>query len=72
MPAPTADDIKLDVISMTEWRVRDSRFPATDSRCVVGFVERRGDVYEVISVLQPGDVHRCGSLASATLSFTAQ
>jgi hypothetical protein len=68
--APTAHDIRLDVISMTEWRVSDRRFHSSDSRCVIGFIERRGFDYEVISVLQPGAARTFGSLATATLSFS--
>ena len=71
-PIPTAHDIRLDLISMNEWRVCDRRFPTTDSRSVIGFIERRGFDYEVISVLTPGPVRSYGSLASATLSFSAE
>ena len=70
MSLPTAHDIRLDLISMNEWRVCDRRFPQTDSRSVLGFIERRGFDYEVISVLTPGPVRSYGSLASATLSFS--
>lgn len=69
-PSPTAHDIRLDVISMNEWRVCDRRVPASDARSVLGFIERRGYEYEVISVLRPGPVRSFGSLASATLSFS--
>ena len=68
---PTAHDVKLDLLSMTEWRVRDRRFAETDSRGVLGFVERRGFVYEVTRMDDPGRIIRCGSLASATAEFTA-
>ena len=68
--APAADDIRLDVISMTEWRVSDRRFASSDSRSVIGFIERRGFDYEVISVIQPGAARAFGSLATATLSFS--
>ena len=70
MPAPAAHDIRLDLISMNEWRVSDRRYHQTDSRSVLGFIERRGFDYEVISVLTPGPVRSYGSLASATLSFS--
>jgi hypothetical protein len=70
MPAPTAQDIRLDLISMNEWRVCDRRVPESDSRCVLGFIERRDFEYEVISVLKPGPVCSYGSLATATLSFS--
>jgi len=55
---------------MHEWRVRDRRFPHNDARSVLGFIERHGDEYEIISVISPTGVRTCGSLASATLSFT--
>jgi len=72
MPAPTAHDIRLDLISVSEWRVCDRRFPQSDSRTVIGFIERREFEYEVISVLTPGPVRSFGSLASATLSFSTE
>lgn len=71
MPTPTADDIRLDIVSMHEWRVCDRRFAENDARSVLGFIERHGDHYEIISVLDPTGVRTCGSLASATLSFSA-
>lgn len=70
IPAPRAHDIRLDLISMNEWRVCDRRFPPTDSRCVLGFVERRGFDYEAISLVTPGEVRSFGSLSTATLSFS--
>ncbi len=69
-PTPNASDIRLDLISMNEWRVCDRRFSERDSRSVLGFIERREFAYEVISVLTPGPVRSFGSLASATLSFS--
>jgi len=71
-PAPAAHDIRLDLISMNEWRVCDRRFPQSDSRCVLGFIERHGFEYEVLTLRHPGPVQTFGSLASATLSFSAE
>ena len=71
-PAPSAFDIRLDLISMNEWRVCDRRFPQSDSRCVLGFIERRGFDYEVLTLRDPGPVTMFGSLATATLSFSAE
>ena len=68
--APTTRDIRLDLISVTEWRVCDRRFPEQDSRSILGFIERRGFRYEVTSVREPGSVTSYGSLASATSSFS--
>jgi len=72
MPAPAAHDIRLDLISMNEWRVCDRRFPHTDSRSVLGFIERHGYDYEVLTMRNPGPVTTFGSLATATLSFSAE
>jgi len=69
MPPLTVDDIRLDLISGSEWRVCDRRMPPTDSRSVIGFIERHEFEYEVISVLSPGPVRSFGSLSTATLSF---
>lgn len=71
LPPLTADDIRLDLISGSEWRVCDRRIPANDSRSVVGFIERHEFEYEVISVIAPGPVRSFGSLSTATLSFAA-
>jgi len=57
---------------MNEWRVCDRRFPQSDSRCVLGFIERRGFDYEVLTLRDPGPVTTFGSLATATLSFSAE
>ena len=71
LPTPSPHEIRLDLVSTHEWRVCDRRFPESDARSVLGFIERRGDQYEIISVSEPKGVRTCGSLASATLSFSA-
>ena len=67
---PAARDIRLDLISMTEWRVCDRRFPDTDSRAVLGFIERHGSDYEVTTVTAPDRIRVFSGLASATASFS--
>jgi hypothetical protein len=66
---PTQGDIRLDCISMNEWRVRDKRYHDTDSRAVLGFIERRDEYYEVTNIQRPSTVTRYGSLSTATGSF---
>jgi hypothetical protein len=68
--APTTRDIRLDLISMTEWRVCDRRYPERDSRCVLGFIERHDFRYEVTSIRPTPTTATFGSLASATASFS--
>ena len=67
---PTTRDIRLDIISMNEWRVRDRRFPERDARCVLGFIERDQFTYQAMHVLPSGSVASYGSLATATASFS--
>lgn len=67
-PEPT--DIRLDLISMTEWRVCDRRFRESDSRAVLGFIERHGSDYEVTTVRAPDRIQVFAGLASATASFS--
>jgi hypothetical protein len=66
---PSSRDIRLDLLSMTEWRVCDRRRPAEDPTSVLGFIERKGFVYEVTMLSDPAHRARCGSLASATAAF---
>jgi hypothetical protein len=68
---PAEGDIRLDCISMNEWRVRDRRYRDTDSRAVLGFIERRDQYYEVTDVRRPSTVLRFGSLSTATGSFSS-
>lgn len=68
---PNASDIRLDLVSMNEWRVCDRRFDEHDSRCVLGYIERRNYSYRV-TTLRGRDDHSFGSLASATSSFTEE
>lgn len=67
---PTQSDIRLDCISMNEWRVCDRRYRETDSRAVLGYIERRDDAYEVTNVRRPSTVLKFGSLSTATGSFS--
>lgn len=55
---------------MSEWRVCDRRFLESDSRAVLGFIERHGSDYEVTTVKDPGGIQVFAGLASATSSFS--
>lgn len=67
---PTTRDIRLDIISMTEWRVCDRRFSQRDARCVLGFIERDRFSYQATHLPASGNVETYGSLATATASFS--
>lgn len=66
---PDEDDIRLDSIAKNQWRVCDRRYRETDSRAVLGFIERRDQHYEVTRMRAPSTVSRFGSLSTATGSF---
>lgn len=68
--APRTTDIRLDLISMTEWRVCDRRIHESDSRAILGFIERHGSDYEVTIVKAPDRVQVFSGLAAATASFS--
>ncbi|MBG6053791.1 hypothetical protein IWX81_000181 [Salinibacterium sp. CAN_S4] len=67
---PTTSDIRLDIISMHEWRVCDRRYPERDARCVLGFIEREQFTYHATHIQPSGSVENYGSLATATASFS--
>ena len=62
-------DIRLDLLSTTEWRVRDRRFPENDHRAVLGVISRTSEGYDTLVVRDPAHVHTHVSLAAATASF---
>lgn len=66
--AVSREDIRLDLVSMNEWRVLDRRVDESDSSAVLGFIEREGFEYRAI-VADSSAVRVCGSLSSATGSF---
>ena len=68
--SPTNNDIRLDIISMHEWRVCDRRYPERDARCVLGFIERDQFSFHVTPIHPSGSVEIYGSLATATASFS--
>lgn len=47
------DDIEVMDVSRLEWRVRDARISADDARSVIGFIEKKGDAYEVMMFGDP-------------------
>lgn len=57
-------------LSGQEWRVSDPSRRADDAQCLVGFIERVGDVFEVTVIGRPRERHFCGSF-DAALGFLA-
>jgi hypothetical protein len=51
-PCP-AEDLQVSRISETEWRVADARISDSSPSKVLGFVQRRGETFEVLSLDAP-------------------
>jgi hypothetical protein len=66
---PTRRDIVFHPLSSTEWRVADGRIPANDLRGLLGFVQRSGELFEVVRMGQPFIRHYCSSLEEAAQQF---
>jgi hypothetical protein len=69
VPTVSERDIRLDLISSTEWRVCDRRFAENDHRAVLGVIARTDEGYEAVPLDNPRDSHVHVSLAAATASF---
>lgn len=48
--APEAADIDVQALSSEAWRVRDLRFAEHDARALIGFIEKKEDVFEVMQL----------------------
>lgn len=68
--APRAlEDVRLDRVSSTEWRVSDRRFLTETGRAIVGVIDRVGPAYRVTSLKDPDHTEFYGSLAAARGAF---
>ncbi|MEO6505010.1 MAG: hypothetical protein ABIW36_02480 [Terrimesophilobacter sp.] len=47
---PKATEIDVRSLSTSAWRVRDTRFPEHDARALIGFIEEKGEVFEVMQM----------------------
>ena len=66
---PTRRDIVFHPLSSSEWRVADGRIPGKDLRGLLGFVQRSGELFEVVRMGQPFIRHYCSSLEEAAQQF---
>ena len=66
---PTRRDIVFHPLSSSEWRVADGRIPGNDLRGLLGFVQRSGDLFEVVRMGQPFIRSYCSSLEEAAQQF---
>ncbi len=56
-------------LSSSEWRVADGRIPGNDLRGLLGFVQRSGELFEVVRMGQPFIRSYCSSLEEAAQQF---
>lgn len=49
----TLDDIEVMDVSRLEWRVSDTRISTDDARSVIGFIEKKAGVFEVLMFGDP-------------------
>jgi hypothetical protein len=50
--APRAEDIDVQPLSASAWRIRDNRFDQQDARALIGFIEKKADLFEVMQLGQ--------------------
>jgi hypothetical protein len=48
--APEAEDVEVQSLSSSAWRIRDTRFPEHDARALIGFIEHKGEMFEVMQM----------------------
>jgi hypothetical protein len=66
---PTRRDIVFHPLSSSEWRVADGRIPGNDLRGLLGFVQRSGELFEVVRMGQPFIRSYCSTLEEAAQQF---
>lgn len=72
LPGIRREDIVVQSISDTEWRVSDRRIPPDDARSLLGYIEQKGRRFELMQ-LAPGFAwFSYASLAEATDHFTRE
>lgn len=67
--APEAKNIDVQILSMSAWRIRDKRFPEHDARALIGFIEKKADLFEVMQLGQGFQWFSYPTLAEAIAHF---
>lgn len=65
----TSDDIEVRALSGCEWRVMDRRIARSNALCLVGFIAKNHDHFEVLEFLDPVQRRVYPSMREATSSF---
>lgn len=67
----TLDELAVQAVSDSVWRVRDTRLPEHDALCVLGVIEKKSPrAYEALKVGQGFHRRTFSSLEEATQYFT--
>lgn len=69
-PCP-AEDLQVSRISETEWRIADGRLSDSSPSKVLGFVQQRGETFEVLSLDAPDRDLLFPAWAAAIGSFSS-
>jgi hypothetical protein len=69
LPHPSFVDLRLDEVADGRWRVTDRRFRATNPRTLLGFIQQRGERFEVTDVRRSSEPALYGSHGAAVAAF---
>lgn len=65
------ENVVIEALSTTQWRVRDTRWPEHDARSVLGFIEKKDeDLFEVMQLSDGFEWFSFASLTAAAAHFT--
>ncbi|WP_349904822.1 hypothetical protein [Parafrigoribacterium humi] len=65
------DNIVIESLSATQWRICDTRWPEHDARSVLGFIEKKDeDLFEVMQLSDGFEWFSFASLRAAAAHFT--
>lgn len=68
--APTGADVLVQPISVSQWRVVDRRFPESDACSLLGFIEEKNQLFEVMLLREGFQWFTLPSLAEALDRFS--
>jgi hypothetical protein len=68
---PGVQNVALTPLSATEWRVSDPRKPGNDAGCLLGFIQRDDERYEVTMLKPPGGIRTTPTLRDAIELFSS-
>jgi hypothetical protein len=67
---PIAEGVRLELLSATQWRVCDTRWSEHDARSLLGFIEKKDDIFEAMQLDHGFEWFTFDTLTEATAHFT--